>query len=572
MVLGCHLISRSVVADPSSPQGRGTDVPASTAAPASRVAPPLPHDPAPPGLGPASQLVSLPLHLLERGSSLAGQLVDVAAGTSGIDPARDRRFSHAAWAANPLYRRTAQAYLAWAEKAYGLVDDLGLDTADHLRARFGAALAVEAAAPTNVFAGNPEAIEATLRTGGQSLIDGYHNFLGDAQRNGGMPSMVDTTPFTVGETVAVTPGAVVFRNDVLELIQYRPTTPEVFERPLFFVPPQINKYYVLDLAPGRSLVEHALARGQQVFMVSWRNPSPAEGHWDLATYVTALSEATDAALAVTDSADLNLCGTCAGGITSAALLGHLSAAGDERVNAVTFLVTVLDWSVPSTVGAMATGPGAAAAMAAAQRRGILAGEDLSRLFAWLRPNDLVWNYWVNNYLLGRAPAAFDVLAWNVDSTNLPAGLHADFMAISEGNLMSQAGGLELLGTKVDLGAVTCDAYVVGGATDHITPWKACYETARLLGGDSRFVLGSQGHVQVLVCPPDNPKARFSSNDELPADPDAWLAGATEQVGSWWEDWADWLAPRAGSLVPAPEGLGGKDPPALEAAPGPYVRR
>jgi polyhydroxyalkanoate synthase len=368
----------------------------------------------------------------------------------------------------------------------------------------------------------------------------------------------------------VTPGSVVFRNEVLELIQYTPSTKQVHSRPLLVVPPQINKFYILDLAPGRSLVEHAVAQGQQVFMISWRNPGPAMRAWDLDTYVTAVEEGMDAALQITGSSDLNLLGVCAGGITTAALLGHLAARGDERVNAVSFLVTVLDWDAPSTVGSLTSGPSIAASVQSSKAKGVLDGKELARFFAWMRPNDLVWNYWVNNVLMGKNPPAFDVLAWNVDATNLPAGLHADFTAIALDNALTKPGQVTVLGDAVDLSHVKIDAYVVGAETDHITPWQGCYNTTRLLGGNCEFVLSSSGHVQVMVNPPDNPKARYSTNSTVAATAEEWQQGATTHQGTWWTHWTAWLAERSGPRKNARATLGSAAHPVIEAAPGTYV--
>ncbi len=336
------------------------------------------------------------------------------------------------------------------------------------------------------------------------------------------------------------------------------------------LPPQINKFYILDLAPGRSLVEHAVSHGHQVFMISWRNPSSEQRDWGLDDYVTAVVEAMDAVLEITGSPDLNVLGVCAGGMTTAAVLGHLAAIGDRRVNAATFLVTVLDWEYPSTMSTMMSGPVVEASTRRSQQRGILAGDDLSRIFAWLRPNDLVWNYWTNNYLMGKNPPAFDVLSWNADSTNLPAALHADFMQISFHNAFTVPGGVEVLDTPVDLAKVDMPAYVVGAVTDHITPWQACYETVNLLGGESRFVLSSQGHIQALVNPSGNPKGSYHTNPATPESPEDWLAGAEEHAGSWWDDWVEWVAPLAGSKVPAPTELGSQAHPAGVDAPGTYV--
>jgi len=513
-----------------------------------------------------------PLKLARAGAEFSSELAQVVVGKSSVAPEPgDRRFSHQAWTDNPLYKRLGQSYLSWRRTVYALIDDLDLDESSAMRARFVAGLGVEAVAPTNTLAGNPEALEEAFRTGGRSLYDGLRHALWDLAHNGGMPSMVDTRPFVLGETIAATPGAVVFRSDVLELIQYTPSTPDVYERPLLVAPPQINKFYILDLAPQRSLVEHALAQGQQVFMISWRNPTAEQREWNLDTYVAAIEQAMDAVLEITGAADLNLMGVCAGGITTAATLGHLAAIGDHRVNAVTFLVTVLDWGAPSTISALTSGPAVAGSLQKSRSAGVLDGGELSRFFAWLRPNDLVWNYWVNNYLLGRNPAAFDVLKWNVDSTNLPAGLHGDFMTISAENALTKPGGIQVLDEKIDLASVIADAYVVGAVTDHITPWEGCYRTVNLLGGPTQFVLSSSGHVQVMVNPPDNPKARYFTNPDRPETAEAWRAGATEQSGTWWIHWTDWLGNRSGERRPAPASLGSTQHRPIEDAPGSYVR-
>ncbi|MFN0026347.1 MAG: alpha/beta fold hydrolase [Acidimicrobiales bacterium] len=524
-------------------------------------------------------LVTSPLAMLRKTVELTTQLGDIALGTSAVAPEPgDRRFTHTAWQENPFYKRLGQGYLAWRKATYDLVDEIETDEADRLRSRFLTALMVETLAPTNTLVGNPAALETALQTGGKSLLDGFRHAVWSLQHNGGLPAMVDTRPFKPGETVAATPGAVIFRNDVLELIQYQPSTKQVQQRPLLIVPPQINKFYILDLAPGRSLVEYAVSQGQQVFMISWRNPNAEMRDWDLDKYVASIQEAMEAALEITGSADLNLMGVCAGGITTAALMGHLTALGDDRVHALTFLVTVLDWDSPSTVGSLTNGPSVTASMQQVKRAGVLDGKELSRFFAWMRPNDLIWNYWVNNVLMGKNPPAFDVLSWNVDATNLPAGLHADFSTIAADNAMCRAGAVVVGGEPINLGKIDRDAYVVGAETDHITPWQACYQTIQLLGGRSEFVLSNMGHVQVMVNPPDNPKARYFTNPDAPSGPgtelDAagWLAGASEHKGSWWEHWAGWLNGRSGELRPAPEKLGSKVFASLEAAPGSYVKQ
>ncbi|MEO6571238.1 MAG: alpha/beta fold hydrolase, partial [Ilumatobacteraceae bacterium] len=487
-----------------------------------------------------------PRIVVRRAAKLAAEQVRIVAGTSTVQPGpKDRRFTDEAWQANPVYKRLAQSYLAFDEQVHGLVDDLEIDDKTRLRTEFLAALLTDAIAPTNTLLGNPAALKEARRTKGKSLIDGARHAMHDVRDNGGMPSMVDSRPFTPGDNVAATPGAVVFRNEVLELIQYAPTTAKVYQRPMLVVPPQINKYYILDLAPGRSLVEHLVGEGHQVFAISWRNPGPEQRDWNLDTYCAAILEATDVALEVTGSSDVNLLGVCAGGITSAALLGHLAAVGDARIRSASFLVTIIDWNVPSTMGTMISRPVVEAATRRSQRHGVLKGDDLNKIFAWMRPNDLVWNYVVNNYLMGKNPPAFDVLAWNGDSTNLPAALHADFMNIAIDNSMTTPFAVTVLDTPIDLGAITCPSFVVGAVTDHITPWEACYETVNLLGGKPEFVLSSQGHIQALVNPAGNPKGKYYVNTAAADSAEAWRADAVEHQGSWWDHWTSWLKPQGG---------------------------
>ncbi len=520
-------------------------------------------------------IVTQPRAIARQTLGLSGELLKIAAGTTDVDPSKDRRFSDETFESNPLYRRLAQTYLAGDHAVGDLLDDLDLDQKTRLRADFVTNIARSALAPSNHLLGNPAALKQARKTKGKSLVDGLRHAAHDVRHNGGMPSMVDTRPFVPGETIAATEGSVVFSNPVLELIQYTPKTDKVYGRPVFVMPPQINKYYILDLAPERSLIQHLVESGQQVFCISWRNAQPEHREWDLDAYVTAVLEATDAALEISKSKDLNLLGVCAGGITATSLLGYLAANDDSRIHSATFLVTVLDWEVPSTVGTFVSPALAETVGRMSKRKGVLSGDDLGKLFAWLRPNDLIWNYWVNNYLMGKNPPEFDVLAWNTDSTNLPAGLHADFLSIAVSNAMATPGAVEVLDHPISLSDVACDTYVVGAETDHITPWKACYSTVNFLGGKSEFVLSSQGHIQALVNPSGNPKGRFFVNAEAigsdePLEADEWLAGAEQHAGSWWDHWAGWLADRGGKQKVAPKTLGSKAYPAGIAAPGSYV--
>jgi polyhydroxyalkanoate synthase subunit PhaC len=479
----------------------------------------------------------------------------------------DRRFADPSWQTNVVFRRWLQAYRALERELKSVADEVAVDEHAADKARFVFSMLADALAPTNLLVGNPAALRRARETRGRSLAVGARNFVGDLRHNGGMPSMVDTEPFTLGEQIACTPGAVVHRTDVLELIQYTPTTSRVLRCPLVIVPPQINKYYILDLAPGRSMIEHAVARGQQVFAISWRNPGVEHRDWDLARYVDETERALAVARRIARAPSVGVLGACAGGITTAAAL----ARGRARVSSATFLVTALDARYPSALTRFGTDAAVARAIRRSRKRGVLPGNELARAFAWLRPNDLVWSYWVNNYLLGKEPPAFDVLAWNADVTNLPAGLHVDFLRVFAANALAHPGALELGGIPIDLRNVTTDAYVLGASTDHITPWKGCYSSSLLLGGRTQFVLSSSGHIQALVNPPGNGNARFLVNESLPGNADEWLAGAEERSGTWWDHWLDWLAERSGDERRAPRTLGSAAHPPLDPAPGLYVR-
>ena len=499
------------------------------------------------------------------------ELLRVGVGRSDIEPSRgDRRFADKAWHSNPVFRRLMQAYLVEQQAAHRLIDEVELDHKSRERAHFAMSLATEALAPTNNLLTNPNALAKAAQTRGQSLLAGARHFARDLRHNGGMPSQVDTRPFRVGRNLAVTPGQVVHRTEVFELIQYEETTGRVHQRPLVVIPPQINKSYITDLAPGRSLVEATVAAGIPYFTLSWRNPTPEQRDWNLDTYVAAAKEAIQVASDISRCDDVNAAGLCAGGVTLAALLGHLAASGESAlVHSATFLVAGLDTATETTVTSLASRRAVEAARTRSQRSGVLSGQDMARVFAWLRPNDLVWNYWVNNYLLGQNPPAFDILYWNNDTTQLPAGLHSDFLDLYLTNGLI-AGTLEVLGTPVDLAKVECDSFVVAGLTDHIIPWDGAYRTTQVLGGDSRFVLSNGGHIQAILNPPGNPKASYLTSNKLPAAAADWRESATQVPGSWWTLWHEWLAVRSGDTRSPRKHTGNAAHPPLEAAPGRYV--
>jgi polyhydroxyalkanoate synthase len=518
-----------------------------------------------------AQALRQPGLVMEQEAAFARELFGLLSGNAESTPPKgDKRFTDAAWQNNSLYRMTLQGYLAWQRALSGFVERSGLDPANKERARFVMSLITDAASPTNTLLGNPAALKKVIDTGGASLLDGANNIMMDLLKNHGMPAQVNKTAFEVGKNLGTSKGAVVFRNEVLELIQYAPTTQQVYSRPQLIVPPQINKFYIFDLSEGKSIVDYLVKNELQVFVVSWRNPTAAQSHWDLDTYVTALMEAIAAVREITGCDDVNLHGACSGAMTISALLGHLASKGETTVNATTLMVAVLDNTADSQLGLFATPEAIAAAKQHSISRGVLAGEEMGRVFAWMRPNDLVWNYWVNNYLLGNAPPAFDILYWNNDTTRLPAKMHGQLLDIFTQNLFSKPGALTVLGTPIDLSQVTCDKYVVAGMTDHITPWKGVYNTATTFGGDTRFVLSSSGHIQSLINPPGNSKSKYYLNPKLPAKAEAWLDGAKAEADTWWGNWRDWLVARSGEKRAAPAALGSEQHPAGVKAPGTYV--
>jgi polyhydroxyalkanoate synthase subunit PhaC len=440
------------------------------------------------------------------------------------------------------------------------------------KARFLLGILTSAAAPTNFLVGNPSALKRLVDTSGTSLVHGTRNWASDIATNGGMPSMVKKASLKVGEHLALTPGGVVSRDDVAELIQYSPTTEQVYERAVLVVPPPIGRYYFLDLAPGRSFVEYATGRGLQTFMLSWRNPSARESDWDLDTYAARVAAAIQEVADVTGADDVNVIGFCAGGIMTAGILSRLAATGESPVHSVAFAVTLLDFGLNAPIGAFSSARLLALARWNSRRAGVITARNMGSVFSWMRPDDLVWNYWVNNYLMGLDPPEFDILSWNADGTNVPAALHKQFLDIFEHNPLVTAEGLSCLGSPIDLGSITVPAFVAGAVNDHLTPWRGTYRTVQLLGGESSFVLSNAGHIASLVNPPGNPAATFFAGPtDARKSADEWLAGAEKQSGSWWEAWADWNVARSGRLVARPETLGNATHPVLEDAPGSYVR-
>jgi polyhydroxyalkanoate synthase subunit PhaC len=519
----------------------------------------------------AGALARHPIVLASEVLRWSAEETKVVAGVSKAAPdPKDKRFKDSAWQ-NPLWRRLSQSYLVTCESLLRSVDEVGLNAKSADRARFALSQIAEAAAPTNALLGNPAALKKAFRSRGRSLARGSAHIVGDLRHNGGMPSQVDRRPFRVGETIALTPGAVIFRTPMYELIQYTPTTRLVRQRPTVVIPPQINRFYFLDLAPGRSFVEHSVSNGIQTFMIGWRNPGPDQRTWGIDDYSKACIEALEVVRTVTGADQVNVAGFCSGGMTEAAVLSHLARTHNDLIGSATLAVTMLDTQVDSTLNMFASTRSISSATRKSARKGVLDGRSMNRMFAWMRPNDLVWNYWVSNYLMGENPPAFDVMAWNNDPTNMPAKLHADFMEVWLDNGLIRPGGCTVLGNPINLQGVKNDMYVVGALTDHLVPWRSAYGATGAFGGDVRFILSNSGHIQALINPPGNPKASFYSATERPEDPHLWLSQATKTTGSWWSDWADWTLARSGPEVRRPRGFGDRNHPVVEIAPGRYVR-
>ncbi|HJY97224.1 MAG TPA: alpha/beta fold hydrolase [Streptosporangiaceae bacterium] len=522
----------------------------------------------------AGELAKRPGLIGRQAAKLGAELGQIAVGRSSIAASpRDRRFADPAWKDNPLLRRAVQAYLAAAAAAEELVAGAELDWRDETRLKFLLTNLIAAGAPSNNPLLSPEGWKAFIDTGGENAVRGLRHLASDLATSPRVPSMVPSDAYQVGKDLAVTPGGVVHATDQFELIQYQPVTETVYRYPLLVVPPMINKYYIVDLAPGRSMVEFLVSMGHQVFVMSWRNPDARHRDWGLDTYGAALTDALAAVRAVSGAAKVHVCALCSGGIMTSMVAAHLAVTGQlDQLASLCLGVAVLDQTQAGTAAAAIDEKTAAAAMAVSSARGYLDGRALAEVFAWLRPDDLIWSYWINNYLRGKTPPAFDILYWNADVTRLPAALHHDFLRLGLANALVTPGAATMLGSPVDLGKVDVDAYLVAGITDHLCPWESCYRTTQLLGGPVKFVLSTSGHIAAMVNPPTNPKAAFRcvATGANPADAGEFLASADVVPGSWWTDYAAWLAERGGGQRKSPRTLGRKAYPVRAAAPGTYV--
>jgi polyhydroxyalkanoate synthase len=516
----------------------------------------------------ALALADLALEQTAVGLDVAAAMLDSKKEPIQKPDSRDKRFEDRAWRENPLLRGAFESYLATSRWSQRVLDSLELGEVTRKKARFALGLGLDAIAPSNVAFLNPVVVKEAVDTGGWSLVRGTANFVGDVIRHGGQPSQVDTSGFELGRNLAATPGRVVHRNELIELIAYEPQTETAYAEPILVSPPWINKYYILDLAPDRSLIEFAVQRGFTVFAISYRNPEASMADLTLSDYLRdGLLEALDRVLELTGSPRANILSLCVGGTMSAIGLAVLAERGHaDRVGWATLLNTLVDFSEPGEIGVFTDEATIGRIERRIRRRGYMKAEELAGPFNLMRGNDLLWRYVVSNWLMGKQPPAFDILAWNADATRLPAAMHAEYLRTCYlRNLLVQPGAFMIDGTPVDLSRIETPLYVVGAENDHIVPWRSGYRTTQAVSGESRFVLTSGGHIAGAVNPPGSLKASYRTRDESPADPDAWLAGAGSEQGSWWKDWAEWAEARSGERV---------EPPSLPPggpAPGEYVR-
>ena len=500
-----------------------------------------------------------------QGAGIVGGADAGAPGAPG-----DRRFAADAWRNDPRYKALSDGYLQYSQFLRDSVESAPMDEKAKDQLRFAVRQYVDAMSPANFLALNPEAIQLALETGGQSLVEGMNLLAKDIAK--GRVSMTDEEAFEVGKNVGVTPGSVVFQNELIQLIQYAPSTPKVHARPLVIIPPCINKYYILDLTPENSFVRYAVSEGHTVFLVSWKNITAAEGSLTWDDYLTkGVMKAIEVARAIAGSDTVDTLGFCIGGTLLSSALAVMRQNGDESVQSLTLLTTMLDFAMPGEIGALITPEMVQQRESAIGNAGVLEGKDLALAFSALRANDLIWPYVVNSYLKGKAPPAFDLLYWNSDGTNLPGPMFCYYVRnmYLENNLRER-GKTSMCGVPVDLSAIDVPSFIYASREDHIVPWMSAFESTKLLSGDTTFVLGASGHIAGVVNPPAKMKRNFWRNAALADDPDRWLDAAESVAGSWWPEWSTWLRERAGPMIVAPKKAGNKQHQAIEPAPGSYV--
>lgn len=519
-------------------------------------------------LGPTSKFVG---GLVQASAATAARLVGVDAKGPIVPQSEDRRFADEAWSQNASFYGLLQFYLLSSRLVTELVEAADLAEPDAAKAKFAGKLVLDAMAPTNSLFTNPKALRRAFDTGGWSLVLGGRNFLRDLATNGGWPSQVNKDPFIIGKNMAMSKGRVVFRNDLIELIQYEPLTAKVYAIPVLFCPPWINKYYIMDLAPGKSLVEWALQHGHTVFGISYRNPDSSMRDVSFDDYLfQGPREAIDVVRSITGSAKVNVMALCLGGTLHAALIAYLESKGEDLINSSTYLNTTVDFRDTGVLQQVFTDERTVEGLVQRmEKHGYLGAEEMAHTFDLLRANDLVFQYVASNWLMGEDPPAFDLLAWNNDSTRMPAKMHAYYLRKCWIENALARDELEVGGSRLLVSKTRDDSYIVAAVKDHIVPWRANYRTTQLFKGKCRFVLTSGGHIAGVVNPP-RPQSKLWTNEDLPPDPDQWLAGAEEVADTWWNDWAAWIGQRSGEQQ-APPPIGNKRYPAGVEAPGTYVR-
>lgn len=485
-------------------------------------------------------------------------------------PERDFRFADTTFQENLIYRRMAAAYALWEREVMTLVDNPDVDWRTRERAKMVMEALTTALAPTNTLPGNPEAVKRAFTTGGASVRAGIANFVRDVVSNGGYPSQVDKDAFRVGRNLATTPGWVIFRSEQFELIQYSPATKTVGTIPLLLLPPPVNKYYFWDLAPGRSMVEYAVSRGVEVYTIVWRDPQEDDGHWGVDSYLASALDALDVVREVSDVDDVHVFGDCSGGMLLSMLLALQEATGEYRIRTGTFGVTVLDFGEPGGIGVTASDRGLETVRKKAEKNEVISASDIASTFVWMRPNDLVWRYLIDEWLLGKKPPAFDIMYWNADGQGMPARFAYDMTTMSLANALIEPGAFTALGVPLDLSAISVDSYHIAGLTDHISPWRGCYTGAQVMGGEATFVLTPTGHVQSIIYPMGKRRAAFWSGPSVDRHPEDWFAEADRTEDSWWEHWVDWTLERSDGTRTAPISPGNATYPPLVPAPGLYV--
>ena len=489
-----------------------------------------------------------------------------------VDP-KDRRFADPAWSTNPFFYGVRLAYLSTCRFARDVIGAAAVDDDVARKAELALNLTLDSLSPTNFLALNPAALKKAFDTGGASVVKGAMTFVDDLVNNEGKPRQVDTSGFEVGRNLAVTPGKVVFRNELMELIQYAPQTEQVHSRPLLCSPPWINKYYVMDLAPGRSFIEWAVQHGRTVFAISYLNPSNDMAHVSMDDYlVNGPQQALDVVCDITGAETVDIVGLCLGGALTAITAAYLTQAGDSRIGTLTLLNTMLDYADPGALGNFTDERTVERLVKKISRSGTLEGTSMAGTFDVLRANDLIFNYVVSNWLMGQDPPSFDILAWNSDSTRMPAAMHAFYLRNFYVRNKLASGSLEIAGRTIDLSAIKSPTYVVSAINDHIVPWQSAYKTTGLVSGPVRFVLSSGGHIAGIVNPP-SPKAWFLADpadaSAPPASGEAWRQRAEKHSGTWWEDWTRWSEETAGEMIDPPP-TGDDRYPVLGDAPGRYV--